>query len=197
MSTSSHGETDRPSPRQRLLAAADQLFYTRGINATGVDAVIAEADVARMTLYKHFGGKAGLVATYLEERDARWRADLEDAIAAAGRDPVARLLAVFDALALWVSEPRFRGCSFINATAEVADDDHPARQVALRHKRALRARMSELVADADFAQPDYVVDQFMLLFEGAVTTAAVHTVEDAVGRARATAKRLCASQQGA
>lgn len=196
MSTSSHAETERRSARQRLLAAADQLFYTEGINATGVDAVIAEADVARMTLYKQFGGKAGLVAAYLDERDARWRADLEDAIAAAGADPVARLLAVFDALALWVSEPRFRGCSFVNAAAEVADDDHPARQTALRHKRALRARMSELAAAAEFAQPESIVDQLMLLVEGAVTTAAVHTVEDAVGTARATAQQLCASGRG-
>lgn len=195
MSTSSHGETDRANARQRLLAAADRLFYTGGINSTGVDAVITEADVARMTLYKQFGGKAGLVTTYLEERDARWRADLEDAIAAAGADPVARLLAVFDALALWVSEPRFRGCSFVNAAVEVADDDHPARRVALRHKRALRARLRELAAAAEFTRPEEIVDQLMLLFEGAITTAAVHTVEDAVGTARATAEQLCASEQ--
>lgn len=191
MGTGAHPGTDPSSPRQRLLEAADRLFYTRGINATGVDAVIAEADVARMTLYKHFGGKAGLVATYLEERDARWRGDLEAAIAAAGDDPVARLLAIFDALALWVSDPRFRGCSFVNAAAEVTDHDHPARQVALRHKQTMRDRMTELAASADLVQPSRVVDQLMLLFEGAVTATAVHSVDDAVSAARATAEQLC------
>lgn len=195
MSAPSHPQTDRSGARQRLLDAADRLFYRQGINATGVDAVIAEADVARMTLYKQFGGKAELVATYLEQRDARWRADLEDAITAAGPDPTARLLAVFDALALWVADPQFRGCSFANAAAEVADDDHPARKVALRHKQALRERMTELAAAAGLAQPDRVVDQLMLLFEGAVTATAVHSVEDAVSAARATADQLFASAQ--
>ena len=194
MSTSTHAPTDRPSARQRLLAAADRLFYTGGINTTGVEAVIADADVARMTLYKQFGGKAGLVATYLQERDARWRADLDAAIEAAGPNPVARLLAVFDALALWVSDPGFRGCSFVNAATELTDEDHPARDVALAHKQALRERVTELVDAAAFEQPDRLVDQIMLLFEGAVTATAMHSVENAVSTARTAAQQLCTSQ---
>jgi AcrR family transcriptional regulator len=185
---------DRPGARQRLLAAADRLFYAQGINATGVDAVIAEADVARMTMYKQFGGKPGLVAAYLEERDSRWRADLERAIAAAGPDPTARLLAVFDALDLWASDPQFRGCSFANAAAELPDDDHPARQVALRHKQALRDRVTQLVVAAEVAEPERLVDQLMLLFEGAVTATAVQSVEAAGSGARATARQLCAPE---
>lgn len=192
MSATAQSANDRSGVRARLLAAADRLFYRQGINATGVDAVIAEADVARMTLYKQFGGKAGLVAAYLEERDARWRADLEAAIAAAGSDPVARLLAVFDALALWVSDPHFRGCSFANTAAEVAEDEHPARRVALAHKQALRERLSELAAATDLPHPEQVVDQLMLLLEGAVTATAVHSVENAVSAARATAEQLLA-----
>lgn len=192
MSTATHPTTDRPSARQRLLAAADRLFYTRGINTTGVDAVIADADVARMTLYNQFGGKAGLVATYLQERDTRWRDDLEIAIDAAGPDPVAQLLAVFDALALWVSDPGFRGCSFVNAATELTDEDHPARDVALAHKQALRERVTELVDAVASDQPDRLVDQIMLLFEGAVTATAMHSVEDAVSTARTAAEQLCA-----
>lgn len=181
----------RPSARQRLLRAADQLFYTRGINATGVDAVLTEADVARTTLYKHFGGKAGLISTYLQDRDARWRADLDTAIDAAGPDPIARILAVFDALALWVSDPQFRGCSFVNAAAELAVHEHPARQVAIGHKQTLRARITELVNDAELPDPDRITDQLMLLFEGAVTATAMHSVDDAVRTARTTARQLC------
>lgn len=184
-----------PGARRRLLAAADRLFYTHGINATGVDAVISKAAVARMTLYNQFGGKAGLVTTYLQERDARWRADLEQAIAAAGSDPTARLLAVFDALAAWVADPYFRGCSFVNAAAEVTDLDHPARQVALGHKQTLRHRVTELAKDAGYAQPARIADQVMLLFEGAVTAAAVGSVNNAVRTARTTAHRLLSTQK--
>lgn len=194
MSTRTKFTSERPSARQRLLGAADRLFYSRGINATGVDAVIAEADVARMTLYKQFGGKAELVAAYLQDRDARWRVDLEEAIDAAGPDPVARLLAVFDALGLWVSDPHFRGCSFVNAATEVPQDDHPAREVALAHKRALRARITQLIEALGLEQPERVTDQVMLLFEGAVTATAMHSVEDAIGAARATAEQLCELQ---
>lgn len=194
MGTRTQFTSDRPSARQRLLGAADRLFYSRGINATGVDAVITEADVARMTLYKQFGGKAELVSAYLQDRDARWRVDLEDAIDAAGPDPVARLLAIFDALALWVSDPHFRGCSFVNAATEVPQDDHPARVVALAHKRALRTRVTELVEAAGFSQPERIIDHVMLLFEGAVTATAMHSVDDAVGVARATVQQLCELQ---
>lgn len=184
------GNRQRPQARQRLLNAADRLFYARGINATGVDAVIEAADVARMTFYKHFGGKDGLIAAYLEGRDMRWRLSWEDAIAAAGDDPRARLLAVFDALGLWSAEPRYRGCSFANAAAELADYDHPARRVVSAHKQAMRQRLTELAQAAGVADPEHVVDQLLMLIEGAITTTALGTVEKASETARATAQQL-------
>lgn len=180
----------RRGTRRRLLGAADRLFYTEGINATGVDAVVAEAGVARMSLYNHFGGKAGLVASYLEERDARWRADLEQAIEAAGSDPTARLLAVFDAVGQWVADRGFRGCGFANAVAELADPDHPARQVAARQRQVLRERLFQLAVAAGLAEPERLADQLMVLCEGCLTAAAVGSVDDAVETARATACQL-------
>lgn len=181
---------DAPSARTRLLDAADQLFYAQGINATGVDAVIDAAQVARMTFYRHFGGKDALVAAYLRVRDARWQATLEETITAAGDDPRTRLLAVFDALRIWHADPRFRGCSFANAAAELTTPGHPARAVVTTHKQALRDRISELALATRHPAPDRLVNQLLLLFEGATTTQALGTVSHAVDEAHATAKTL-------
>lgn len=178
------------SARQRLLNAADELFYTHGINATGIDAVITAADVARMTFYRHFQGKDELVTAYLEGRDVRWRATLEDAITTAGDDSRARLLAFFDALKTWHADPRFRGCPFANAAAELAGHDHPARAVVTAHKQALHQRMTEIANTIPHTAPHLLVDQLMMLFEGATTTHALETVTHAAAKARMTAAQL-------
>ncbi|MFJ5848950.1 TetR/AcrR family transcriptional regulator [Streptomyces sp. NPDC092903] len=182
--------TDGRSARSRLLDAADRLFYAHGINATGVDAVIEAANVARMTFYRHFGGKDALVAAYLQARDARWRATVEECVTAAGDDPGARLLAVFEALRTWHADPRFRGCSFANAAAELTAPDHPARAVVTAHKQALRARITELAGATGHPAPCRLTDQLLLLIEGATTTQALGTVSDAVDEARAMAGDL-------
>lgn len=180
---------DRPA-RRRLLDAADTLFYAHGINATGVDAVITAADVARMTFYRNFGGKADLVTSYLEGRDLRWRTTLEDTMANADHEPRAQLLAMFDTLKIWHSDPRFRGCSFANAAAELADADHPARAVVTTHKYSLHERMIELACATGHPHPELLTDQLMMLFEGATTAQALGIVTDAAAKARATAEQL-------
>lgn len=185
----------RPPARRRLLDAADRLFYTHGINATGVDTVIEAAGVARMSFYNNFRSKDALIAAYLEGRDIRWRTTLEQQITAAGDDPRDQLLAVFDALRIWHTDPRFRGCSFANATAELADHDHPARTVVTDHKTALRDRMTGLAHATGHPHPDQLVDQLLILFEGATTTQALGTVTNAVDTAHTTAHTLIHNQQ--
>ncbi|MDI3418022.1 TetR/AcrR family transcriptional regulator [Streptomyces luteolus] len=180
----------RPSARSRLLAAADDLFYAHGVDATGVDAIIEAADVARMTFYKHFRGKDALVVAYLEQRDARWRRLLAETCNAAGPQPQARIRAVFDALATCHSEPGFRGCSFANAAAELAHRDHPARAIVQGHKEALRADLARFVDEAEFLAVDELVDVLLILYEGASTTQALGTVTDAIAKAQATVDRL-------
>lgn len=189
MSVSSDDQPRQPA-RRRLLDAADDLFYANGINATGVDALIAAADVARMTFYRHFRGKDDLVAAYLRARDARWQATLDDVIAAAGDDPRAQLLAFFDALEIWHTDPRFRGCSFANAAAELADTDHPVRAVITAHKQAQRDRMRRISHTTSHPEPDRLVDELTLLLEGANATQAVGAVTDAARKARHTAHIL-------
>src|SRR5258708_23437189 len=104
----------RPSARERLLAASDELFYRDGVHSTGIDAIIERAGVAKGSLYYIFGGKDQLVAAYLRGRLERWQLAIEAAQGGAG-DPDAKILAVFDAIAHYVSQPEVRGCPFHNA----------------------------------------------------------------------------------
>src|SRR6202046_3773569 len=107
----------RPSPRERLLAASDELFYRDGVHSTGIDAVIEKAGVAKGSLYYIFGGKDELVAAYLRGRHERFRQRVEEAQAGID-DPADKILALFDALADYVSLPEYRGCPFDSAAAE-------------------------------------------------------------------------------
>jgi AcrR family transcriptional regulator len=119
----------RPSPRERLLAASDELFYRDGVHSTGIDAVIEKAGVAKGSLYYIFGGKDELVAAYLRCRHDAWRQRVE-AVQAGIEDPDAKILAIFDAIAEDVSRPDFRGCPFNNAAAEApaGDAQRPLRR---------------------------------------------------------------------
>jgi AcrR family transcriptional regulator len=148
------------------------LFYERGIRAVGVDAIAEAAHVTKATLYKQFGSKDELVAEYLRARDARWRASLED-VMARHADPHARLLAVFDAYGAWLVDDAFRGCAFVNAAAELADVDHPARAAITEHKRALRERLAGLAADAGLDRPEPLAEELLLLLDGAAVGASI------------------------
>src|SRR4051812_34118147 len=110
--------TGKPKPRERLLEAADRLFYSEGIESVGIDRVIAEAGVAKGSLYYVFGSKDELVRAYLEGRDAAWHEHLEGELKRRYRTPRTRLVGVFEVLAEGCAEPGFRGCPFINASAE-------------------------------------------------------------------------------
>src|SRR4030088_3485972 len=108
---------ERPSARNRLLAAADELFYSEGVHVVGVDRIVERAGVAKASLYNTFGSKEELVRAYLEKRHAGTTARLNAAVERQ-HDPRARLLAVFAAQAEFFTQPDFRGCAFSAATAE-------------------------------------------------------------------------------
>ena len=173
---------------QRLLDAAERLFYERGVQAVGVDAVVAEAGVATKTLYAHFGSKDGLVEAYLRRRDRRWLNWLRDAVDAAQPGP-ARVLAVFDALGQWFAQPTYNGCAFINIAGELAPSP-TARSIAHDHKVALRALLADVAAGADVGDPATLADWLMLLVEGAIITAHVEHDTAAAHRARCAAAAL-------
>jgi AcrR family transcriptional regulator len=187
----------QPSPtgaaRERLVAAADELFSRDGIAATPVDEAVRHAGVATATLYHHFDGKDALVAAYLRERHRRWMRRWEAHIDAAP-DPTARLLAIFDALDEWAREGgAARGCAFVDAAAEISDRDHPAWNAISTHKADLRARLIELAAAAGRADAESIADQLLLLYEGALTALLVGHVERPIAQSRRLAEALLAA----
>lgn len=167
--------------RDRLLAAADELFYARGINATGIDAIVERAGVALATCYKHFGGKDQLVAAYLTERDEQWRARWEAVIAEA-EEPV---LAIFDALERWWNDSgRHRGCAHVDAAVEITDPDHPALAVVAGHKRHLLGRLAELAAATGIPGPDEIAADLLVIYEGTLSALLLDVTPDPFGQAR-------------
>jgi AcrR family transcriptional regulator len=175
----------RPSPRERLLAASDELFYRDGVHSTGIDAIIEKAGVAKGSLYYIFGGKDELVATYLRNRHDAWRQRVEAAQARTG-DPDAKILAIFDAIADYVSLPEFRGCPFTNAAAEAPGGE--AQKLAIKEYRDwLRQTFRKLAADTGVADSQALADALTVLYDGALATAEVNS---GARDAAMTAKRI-------
>ena len=169
---------------QRVLDAASRLFYGNGIHAVGVDTIAAEAGVTKKTLYDRFGSKEALVTAYLQARDHEWRAYVEEYVSERSDDPAQQLLDAFDALAAWSSERSPRGCSFVNAYAELPDPSHPGHRAIVEQKRWMTEFFAARARAAGLRDPDSVADDLMLLYDGALVTRGMHTVEDAMRRAR-------------
>jgi AcrR family transcriptional regulator len=165
---------------ERLLAAASELFYRRGIRAVGVDLVAEVAGTTKKTLYDRFGSKDELVALYLRRRARRWQVFLFDRLAVPGPD---RALVVFDALAAWLHD-QDRGCAFVNAYAEVGGTGHPAEAVIRAEKEWMRGVFVELAGDEGLGAELY------LLYEGATVSHTAGGRGDAVPTARTAAARL-------
>lgn len=177
----------RPSARERLLAAGDELFYHHGVHSTGIEKVIERAGVAKGSLYYNFGGKDQLVEAYLDARREAWMARLTTATTGID-DPAARILAIFDAIGEYVSSPGFRGSEFANAAAEAADDG-PERRAADRFRTSLREFFVARATETGAADPARLAEQLVVLHDGALATA---QLDNGAGDAVATA-RLMAS----
>jgi AcrR family transcriptional regulator len=159
----------RPSPRERLLAASDELFYRDGVHSTGIDAVIEKAGVAKGSLYYIFGGKDELVAAYLRGRLENWRQRVE-AAQAGTHDPDAKIFAFFDAIADYVSLPEYRGCPFHNAAAEAPAGE--AQKLAITEYRTWSRRsFLQLAADTGVADSESLAQALIVLYDGALATA--------------------------
>ncbi|MFC6431395.1 TetR/AcrR family transcriptional regulator [Nocardiopsis tropica] len=151
---------------RRIAAAAEELFYNRGITAVGVDLIAERSGVTKRTLYNQFGSKDRLVAVYLAERDRRWRSLVRAAVDACD-DPLEAVTAPFEALRTW-SGANTRGCAFINALAEIPDPAHPAHRVAADQKLWLLSLFEELAAAADCPDPAALATRLLVLHEGAL-----------------------------
>jgi AcrR family transcriptional regulator len=176
---------------RRILDTASRLFYEHGIRAVGVEMIASEANVTKKTIYDRFGSKDALIQSYLEERDRHWRQVLTTWVEQEGLDPRGRILAIFNALDDWMeSEMQRRGCSFINAYAELAETDHPARPVIEGQKRWLHNLFQKLLSDAGIAETDALATRLLLLHEGAYVTYAIMGRNDAAHQARLAAETL-------
>ncbi|SFW86797.1 TetR/AcrR family transcriptional regulator [Amycolatopsis australiensis] len=175
---------------ERILTAAEKLFYDNGIHAVGVDLIAAVAGVTKKTLYDRFGSKDALVTLYLRRRDERWRTHVLATLEAAPRmKPARRPLLVFDALESW-NAGNSRGCAFVNAQAELPDPGHPARPVIVAQKRWLLDIFAELAGDAGLPKPKRLAESLLILFEGALVAGSAGVLPTAIARARDTAGLL-------
>jgi AcrR family transcriptional regulator len=184
-----------PHVREQLLAAADRLFYTRGVQNVGMDAVRSEAGISLKRMYQVFPSKDALLAEVLRRRRAQW----DDGMAAAATGAVTsreRLLRVFDFLDAWFREEDFRGCTFVNSFAELGAVSPEVAQLAREHKVAFQRYVADLVAELGGTSD--LAAQIALLAEGAQTTAAITGSPVSARHARAAAETLLdASTAGA
>ncbi|HEX4418620.1 MAG TPA: helix-turn-helix domain-containing protein [Kofleriaceae bacterium] len=177
------------SARDRLLAAANELFYEEGVHTVGIDRVIERAGVAKASLYSTFGSKEELVRAYLQGRAEarRQRVLLQVAKHAAPRD---RLLAIFDALGDAIASPSYRGCAFVNASAEGPRGETKVTQVCADTRAWLRALLTDLARELGAAAPAALARQLHLLYDGAAVSAAMDHQPDTAAVARSIAATL-------
>jgi AcrR family transcriptional regulator len=182
----------RPSARERLLDAADELFYEEGIHIVGIDRVIEKAGVAKASLYSTYGSKDELVRAYLNRRYDQRRTRITEWLTRYDT-PRAKLLGVFDALADSIAQPGYHGCAFANATAE-SSRGSVAEQVTQEFRGWIRTLFTGLAADAGAADPATLGAQLHLLYDGVNWAARIDRDTDAAARARAAATTLLTAQ---
>ena len=181
--------TTKASARERLLAAANELFYNEGVHTVGIDRVIEQAGVAKASLYNTFGSKDELVRAYLEGRHSAIKAQLARELPTRYATARERLAGILEIRGETVSEPGFRGCAFARASAE----SHPgdlAEQAAEAYRRWVRALLTELAAQTGVPEPEVLARQLHLLYDGSGQSARMDHDPAAAAAARAAAATL-------
>ncbi|MAZ16650.1 MAG: TetR family transcriptional regulator [Ahrensia sp.] len=179
--------------RERLLLAASDLFCRYGINATGVDAIVAAAGTAKTTLYKAFGSKEGLIEAVLEREGSTWREWFSAEVDALPGSASDRLVHLFDVLKKWFAEENFYGCPFINAVGEHDKEDDRIRLLTLKHKKIVLGKITELARDARPDDPDGLTHELNLLIDGAIVAALITRDPNVADHGRNAAARLMAN----
>jgi AcrR family transcriptional regulator len=158
---------------ERILTTASELFYQKGIQHVGINEVIAASDVAKRTFYKHFPSKDQLILEIMLYREKQWLQWFEESVEQRGKTAKEKLLATFDVLGEWYTQPGFRGCPFINAVLELANANHPAHQVSARLREAIRTHIKKLATEAGVGDPEAFSQQYLLLIGGASLMATI------------------------
>jgi AcrR family transcriptional regulator len=181
--------TSDPPARERILDTARRLFYRDGFRAVGIDTIVAEAGVAKMSLYRHFPSKDDLIVAYLEDSNRRFWDWLEGAVENVD-DPVEKLVAMFKAIERLSISPECLGCTFQGTAAEFPDRDHPGHRAALAHKEKVRRRFTELAREGGLNSPETLGDQLLLLMDGAWVAARMYGPRNPAKGLTATARAL-------
>ena len=175
-------EVDVLPPRERILAAARELFYERGIHSVSVDQVAEAASSNKMTLYRHFKSKDELVAECMRECAAEWQLDWDKNARAHAGDPMGQLRAWLKEIAECKTDPEDRGCALANAAVQLPQTDHPARSVIEDCKRLHREEMIKLCGEAGFLEPERLGDAIFLTVEGAAVCQQSFSDKDGAAR---------------
>lgn len=177
------------SARERLLAAANELFYEEGVHTVGIDRVIERAGVAKASLYSTFGSKEELVRAYLAGRAEARQRRISERIARHD-NPRDRILAIFDSLGEQAALPTYRGCAFINASAEGPRGETKVTRTCADSRGWLRNLFTELTRDLGAADPEHLGRQLVLLYDGAIVGSSMDRDPGAAAEARAMATML-------
>jgi AcrR family transcriptional regulator len=184
------------SVRERLLDTAADLFYREGVRAVGVDLVVERTGVAKTSLYRHFPSKDDLVAAVLERDDLNYWTYWTRIAEAHADDPRGELMAHMHWIAKYIGRPEFRGCAFLNMATEFPSPDHPARQIALRHKSELHRRLAALTLRMGLRNPEELADQLVLLIDGAYVNGQLRGTRGPAQALPAAARVLIAAAAG-
>ncbi|MCG8272221.1 TetR/AcrR family transcriptional regulator [Aquamicrobium sp. NLF2-7] len=161
--------------RDRIVKAANSLFYGKGIRAVSVDAVAEKAGITKKTLYYHFRSKDDLVAAYLASRDQPNLDAFAGYFEAAQGSLPARIRAIFTGIATAAQHRRWKGCGFLRIAAELVDTPgHPAVKAAGTHKKRVEAWLAKIIAAEGLSGADPLARQIVLLMDGAFSTMLVH-----------------------
>jgi AcrR family transcriptional regulator len=166
----SHPKTSEA--RRRIVETADRLFYAEGLRAVGIDRIIAEAGVAKMSLYNHFPSKDDLVLAVLRYREERFGLQFQSWMLGHVAGGMNRLEAFFAALRNWLESPEFRGCMFVNSRAELPDGQHPGAVFSAEHKTRFLELLREIISETYGPRAAKATTPAIgLLVEGAIVTA--------------------------
>jgi len=175
------------SKREQLIETACRLFAKNGYHATGIDTILAEAGVAKKTLYTHFRTKDELILAALRKHDSEFRNNFMKSVEELVDTPEERLLAIFDVAKDWFSDNKFYGCMFINAVGEYSEQNSAIREVCKEFKRLMRGYIKTLAEQAKLKDPEIIASELALLLEGSIVTAQVSEDNEKVAD---TAKRI-------
>lgn len=186
--------TKQATARERILETASRLFYQHGYHAVGVDTIVAESGVAKMTLYRHFPSKDDLIAAYLEQANKSFWEWLDTTIAPYADNPKRQLIAIFEATAALANNPICYGCTFQHAAAEFPDQAHIGHQVALSHKVEVLQRLETLAQAAHAQDPASLAAQLLLLMDGAWAAVRIFGIQNHSSHLTQAAMTLIESQ---